>query len=72
MDSITHLPVTEWGCDAIVMFVDRTLFLCLVRVQFPLKNSHSCSLQQWCHGMVCLSGSYLIATAATLVGFGSL
>ena len=23
MDIITHLPVTEWGCDAIVTFVDR-------------------------------------------------
>ena len=22
MDIITHLPVTEWGCDAIVTFVD--------------------------------------------------
>ena len=22
MDIITHLPVTEWGCDAIAMFVD--------------------------------------------------
>ena len=23
MDIITHLPVTEWGCDAIAMFVDH-------------------------------------------------
>ena len=23
MDIITHLPVIEWGCDAIEMFVDR-------------------------------------------------
>ena len=23
MDIITHLPVTEWGCDAIATFVDR-------------------------------------------------
>ena len=22
MDIITHLPVTEWGCDAIATFVD--------------------------------------------------
>ena len=46
--------------------------LCLVRVRFPLKNQHSCSLQQWRHGTVCLIGSYLIAMADTLVGFGSL
>ena len=49
-----------------------TYILCLVRVRFPLKSLHSCSLQWWCHGMVCLSGSYLIAMAGTLVGFGSL
>ena len=49
-----------------------TFILSLVRVRFPLKNLHSCSLQPWCHGMECLSGSYLIAMAGTLVGFGSL
>ena len=49
----------------------RTFILSLVRVQSPLKNSHSCSLQRWCHGTVCLSGSYLTAMAGTLVGVGS-
>ena len=48
-----------------------TFILSLVRVRFPLKNSHSCSLQWWCHGTVCLSGSYLTMMAGTLVGFGS-
>ena len=59
---LQHLWIVCWS-----MFI-----LSLVRVQFPLKNSHSCSLQRWCHGTVCLSRSYLIVTADTLVGFGSL
>ena len=49
-----------------------TFVLSLVIVWFPLKSLHSCSLQWRCHGMVCLSGSYLITMADTLVGFGSL
>ena len=44
-----------------------TFTLSLVRVRFPLKNLHSCSLQRWCHGTVGLSGSYLTAMAGTLV-----
>ena len=49
-----------------------TYILSLVRVWFLQKSSHSCSLQPWCHGMGCLSGSYLIAMAGFWVGFGSL
>ena len=48
-----------------------TFILYLVSVWFPLKNSRSCSLWLWCHGMECLSGSYLIMMAGTLVSFGS-
>ena len=75
MDIITHLPVTERGCDAIAMFVD-----CMSKYVYfvPCKSTISAEelaqlfIATWCHGMVCLSGSYLIATADTLVGFGSL
>ena len=67
MDIITHLPVTERGCDAFATFVDRmskyVYFVPCKSTIFLLKNSHSYSLQPWCHGMECLSGSYLITTA---------
>ena len=69
MDIITHLPVTERGCDAIATFVDRmskyVYFVPCKSTISALKNSHSCSLQPWCHGMVCLSGSYLTAMAGS-------
>ena len=73
MDIITHLPVTERGCDAIATFVDRmSKYVYFV----PCKSTTSAeevaySLQRWCHGTVCLSILYLTAMAGSLVGFGS-
>ena len=60
------LLLTCLSLSGVVMLLRRLWIVCqstcvlsLVRVQFPLKNSHSCSLRLWRHGMACLSGSYV-------------
>ena len=73
-----RLLLTCLSLSGVVMQLQRlwivclnTYILCLVRVQFLLRSSRSCLLRPWCHGMGCLSGSYLIVTASIWVSFGS-
>ena len=75
MDIITHLPVTEWGCDTIATLVDhmsKYVYFVPCKSMISAEELAQLFIATVCRGMVCLSRSYLIVTANTLVGFGSL